>query len=497
VSRVVVVGAGVGGLAAAARLAALGHDVELVEQAETVGGKLGRYERDGFVFDTGPSLLTLPATFRDLFMKTRKHRRDPAFDDAVELVPLDPVARYRFADGTLLDLPGGDLPQIRAAIDAALGAGAGDDWLHLLAHAERVWDVTRRPFVESALDGPSTLLRLAARQPGDLLTVAPWRSLRDVGRRHLRDPRLRLLLDRYATYTGSDPRRAPAALAVVPYVEQRFGAWYVRGGLHRITDALHERAVSCGVRIRTGATVTVITTAGGRVDGVRLGDREHLPADVVVSDVDARRLYAELLPRTDQLRRLSRATPSLSGFVLLLGIRGRTPGTAHHTVLFPADYDAEFDAIFGREPRPVDDPTIYVSAPDDASLAPPGAQAWFVLVNAPRHDPARGVDWDAPGLAAGYADRLLALMADRGLDVRDRLACYEWRTPADLERATCSPGGSIYGTSSNGARAAFLRPANRSPVPGLFLVGGSAHPGGGLPLVAQSAAIGADRIGPA
>jgi phytoene dehydrogenase-like protein len=199
-------------------------------------------------------------------------------------------------------------------------------------------------------------------------------------------------------------------------------------------------------------------------------------------------------------RALRRATPSLSGFVLLLALRGRTPGLRHHTVLFPDDYDAEFDAVFGTgrhagAPRPVADPTVYVSAPDDPALRPDDAhESWFVLVNAPRHDPP-AMDWTAPGLAASYADRVLAVMAGRGLDVRDRVLWRELRTPADLERDTRAVGGSIYGTSSNGARAAFLRPANRSPVPGLFLVGGSAHPGGGLPLVGLSAAIVADLIG--
>jgi phytoene dehydrogenase-like protein len=226
-----------------------------------------------------------------------------------------------------------------------------------------------------------------------------------------------------------------------------------------------------------------------------------IPADVVVSGVDAAALYGGLLPRdrrTAGVRRdLARATPSLSGFVLLLALRGRTPGLAHHTVLFPDDYDKEFDAVFGPSPSPVAGPTVYVSAPDDPALRPDDGESWFVLVNAPRHDPEHGVDWDEPGLADRYAAHVLGVMARRGLDVRDRLRWCEVRTPADLARDTGSPGGSIYGTSSNGARAAFLRPANASPVRGLFLVGGSAHPGGGIPLVLLSAQIAAGLVGPA
>jgi phytoene dehydrogenase-like protein len=175
-------------------------------------------------------------------------------------------------------------------------------------------------------------------------------------------------------------------------------------------------------------------------------------------------------------------------------------------VLFPADYDAEFDSVFGTgpmrgRPRPVEDPTLYVSAPDDPATRPDDdSEAWFVLVNAPRHapgDPSAGVDWTARGLAQAYGDHLLTLLARRGLDVRDRVVVRQVRTPADLERDTRSVGGSIYGSSSNGARAAFLRPANVGAVPGLYLVGGSSHPGGGLPLVAMSARIVADAVGPA
>ncbi|WP_433028219.1 phytoene desaturase family protein [Actinomycetospora sp. CA-053990] len=177
--------------------------------------------------------------------------------------------------------------------------------------------------------------------------------------------------------------------------------------------------------------------------------------------------------------------------MLLLGLDGRDPATPHHRVLFPpsrAAYDAEFDAYRGAEPPA--EPAVYVHAPDDPALRPDDdSEAWFVLVTAPRHDPGGGVDWDAPGLAARYAERILALMAERGVDVRHRIRHCAVRTPADLERETLSPGGSIYGTSSDGALAAFLRPANRSPVDGLYLVGGSAHPGGGLPLVTLSAEI--------
>jgi phytoene desaturase len=504
VSRVVVIGAGMGGLAVAARLARQGHQVIVCEQADTYGGKLGQVARDGHVFDTGPSLLTLPAVYRDLFLKTATSRRNAALEDNVDLIALDPAFGYRFGDGTEVVLPGAGVGLAADALGDALGGDAADQWRAFMRRAADIWSVTRGPFLESPLDGPRDLVSLAWRV-NDLRTVAPWRTLRGLGRSAFRDPRLVTLLDRYATYTGSDPRRAPAALASVPYVEQTFGAWHVGGGLRRLGEALHQRCLDLGVEVRLGADVAEVLVQHGQASGVRLQDDTVLAADLVVADADASHLYRDLVtdPRRGKpVRGLDRATPSLSGFSLLLALRGRTPGIQHHNVWFPGDYDAEFDAVFGRDAAPVADPTVYACVPDDPLMRPDDEhESWFVLVNAPRHGSgapgSATVDWTAPRLAERYADQVLAALARRGVDVRDRVLWRQVRTPADLERETRSPGGGIYGTSSNGARAAFLRPSNRSPVPGLFLVGGSSHPGGGLPLVGLSAAIVADLVGPA
>ena len=464
------------------------------ERAPTHGGKLGEYRRDGFTFDTGPSLLTLPQVFTDLFAATGGPG-DVAFE------PVDPACRYTFADGTRLDLPH-DPAAVPAALDAALGPGSGAAWLRLYDRSARLWDLVGEPVLHHPLRARD-LARFATRL-ADLRLVAPWRTLRGLGTELLPDPRLRAWLDRYATYSGSDPRRTPAVLAVTPYVEQRFGAWWVRGGLRRLADALLARCVERGVAVHLGSEVVAVTTAGGRVDGVRLRGGATAPADVVVSDADAATLYGRLLAPTAPAARLRtaatrallrRAPASVSGFVLLLALDGAPDGPAHR-IWFPPDYDAEFDALFTR-PSPVPDPTVYVHAPTDPALAPAGCASWFVLVNAPPHDPRGGVDWDAPGLRERYADRVLDVLARRGVDVRDRVRWREVRTPADLERATASPGGAIYGTASHGARAALLRPANRGAVRGLYLVGGSAHPGGGLPIVALSARIVADLVGPA
>ncbi|GAA0424825.1 phytoene desaturase [Actinoplanes capillaceus] len=476
-SEIVVIGAGVGGLAVALRLATAGHRVTVHERAARPGGKLGVHERDGYRFDTGPSLLTLPDVFADLGLGLRPQ-------------PLDPVVRHVFPDGVTLD-SSSDHGVFLERIGAALGPEAAADWDRFWRRAARIWHASW----ESVLRRPVSAASLAqlSWRVGDLTAIAPWSSLRALGRRYLRDPRLRMLLDRYATYTGTDPRRAPAALAAIPYAELTHGGWYLPGGLVTLGDSLHARCADHGVRVRLRSEVTAIE-ADHRVRGVRLASGEFQPADVVVSNVDAITLYRDLLPAPKPLRAL--ADRSLAGFVLLLGVRGETPELAHHTVFFPADYDAEFDAVFGapgRRARPVDDPAVFVTRADDPLVRPDGREAWFVLVNAARQGTEwSAVDWRRPGLAGAYADHVLAVLARRGLDVRGRLEFAETRTPADLAEATGAPGGAIYGTAGG-----LLRPGNRGPVDGLFLVGGSVHPGGGLPMVTLSARIVADQIGPA
>ncbi len=500
-----VIGAGVGGLAVALRLAARGRRVVLCEQADAVGGKLGVHRQNGFAFDTGPSLLTLPYVLDDLLGVAGVDRQD-----VLEFRRLDPVARYRFGDGTWFDAPAG-ATEFEQAVEE-LGRGNALQWRAFYDRARRIWDVTRSPFLESAITGPWGLVRQSVRVR-DLATIAPHRTLRSLAEHYLDDPRLVSFVDRYATYTGSDPRRAPAALASVPFAERHFGAWYVDGGLRRIAEVLRDCCVDVGVDIRTRADVVELIVRGGRTAGVALADGTHIEATTVVANADAAHLYRDLVragtDRRSALRSLAKVEPSLSGFVMCLGVRGPTPLTAHHTVLFPEHYDHEFDAVFGRgrrllprggraRPRPAADPTIYISNPNDPLVRPSGHEAWFVLVNAPRHDPngpsEAGVDWRSPGFADEYADLVLARLASRGIDVRGQVSFRELRSPADLADRTRADGGSIYGTSSNGPRAAFLRPRNRSPLPGLFLVGGSSHPGGGLPLVMLSAQITAGLI---
>lgn len=476
-TRVVVVGGGVGGLTAAIRLRVAGHDVTIVERNRAVGGKLAVFERDGFIFDVGPSLVTLPHVFDEVFRLA-----GTTLHEQVSMVRLDPQFRYWWRDGSRLVVP--DDPDETAAEFETFADGAGDQWREFDANGRTIWDVAERTFFAGPMSSPASLLD-RMESPRDLLDIDPLRTLRRAARDTFDDDRLRQWAGRYATYSGSSPARAPATLACIPHIESRFGCWYPMGGLGALRAALEQVALDSGIEIRTSTDVTSITSTPDRVTGVALDDGTHLDAPIVVANVDARHLYDDLIPDRAAAKRVRKARRSTSGFVLCIGARGRTDGIGHHNVWFSGDAYQEFRAIDAGQLAA--DPTIYgcVSSTTDPSQAPDGDENWFLLVNTPP-----GVEVDA----SAYRDLVLERLAAHGVDLRRRMHFCAHMTPADIEHNYRSPGGAIYGTSSNGKRAAFVRPSNRGARPGLYLVGGSSHPGGGLPLVATSGRIVADMI---
>jgi len=483
---VVVVGGGVGGLAAAIRLAAAGHEVLLLERSGRVGGKLARHRAAGFSWETGPSLLTLPGVFDELLGLA-----GTSLAAACRPVRLDVTCRYHFADGSSFATRD-DPADTRAEVES-LSPGSGPAWDRWRRRAGRVWSTAERTFFAGPIEDPMALMG-RMRSPLDLLAIDPLPTLHQRAARTFADPRLVQWACRYATYAGSDPWRVPATLGCIPHIEQAYGCWALLGGLATLADALEAAATALGASVRTGAEVAAVLCdgPGGRVTGIRLVTGEVVAADVVVADVDAAHLYTDLLPDPGGRRRVRAAGRSTSGFVLLLGASGRTEGLDHHSVLFSADYRQEFaDIAAGRPPS---NPTIYICAADrtDPRAAPPGSESLFVLVNVPSDEDGSSA-WDQ-GRADAYATRILGVIDRRGLDLRRRLVHQELITPADLAVRHRAVGGAIYGTSSNGRRAAFTRPANRGRRPGLYLVGGSSHPGGGLPLVALSAKIAAAMI---
>ena len=488
--EIAVIGAGIGGLCTAARLAKAGHRVTIFEASDRTGGKcrtewIGRY-----AFDTGPSLLTLPAVYRDFFQRTGE-----VMGRVVELEEVNPSFDYRFHDGKSVQFANLSRKKTLEAISRSLGDRSAAEWERVMLRAEAMWDVSREPFVESELKSPISLLK-RPRVLRDLATIAPWKSLRGL---KIESPYLSKIMDRYATYSGSDPRSAPAVLSTIAFVEEAFGAWHIKGGIGTLSEKITQRCEKLGVAINLNTFVTEITHQGNKVTGL-IANGQHRSFDRIVANTDAQFLYEKLLPGSGTAKKvaksLSKSEPSLAGFSLLLGLKPSTaPALSHHTILFPEDYDAEFESIFTTK-TPVEKPTIYICAPNDPLMVKDaGHEAWFVLVNAPRHSKGSdGFDWSDAEFARRYANSIIDQIEARGISIRDRLEVLEIRTPLDLQNSVHAPGGSIYGTSSNGARSAFARAKNRSPIKGLYLVGGSAHPGGGLPLVGLSAEIVANAI---
>jgi len=497
-SKIIVIGAGVGGMSAAARLAKAGHEVTVFESNNRTGGKCQTRWVGDYAFDTGPSLLTLPAVYRDLFLKTGKR-----IEHVLDIKPVDPAFEYTFADGVRIVFPNLSLKGICDSIEAGLGKEAGDQWHNLMQRAEHMWDASRGPFVESELKSISSLVAKKGFL-ADLRMISPLTSLRTLTSKYTKNPYLQKIVDRYATYSGSDPRKVPAVLLTIAFVETSFGAWHIKGGIGQLSVALENRCRELGVNFEMNSPVTKITHNGSRATGVEVNN-QVIEADFVVANADAELVYNKLLPPDlravkSERRKLAKSTKSLAGFSLLLGLNnnkvsGPLPKMPHHSIYFPEDYDAEFDDIFEKK-KPVNEPTIYICAPNDPKMVKgENLEAWFILVNAPRHEPGSGWDWSKG--SSLYASKIIAKLDELGLRISERLEVMEFETPADLENNVGAPGGSIYGTSSNGARSAFMRAKNTSPLKNLYCVGGSAHPGGGLPLVGISAEIVAEAIGKA
>jgi phytoene desaturase len=479
--KALIIGGGVGGLCAAIRLGASGHDVTVFERNAVVGGKLAVFERDGFTFDIGPSLLTLPHVFDEVFRLAGS-----SLDEQLDVVRLDPQFRYFWRDGAHLVVH--DDNNATASAFETL-AGAGDAWRELNERGRKIWDVSERTFFAGPMSNPADLMR-RMESPADLCAIDAMRTLSDAGRKTFDDAHLRQWLGRYATYSGSSPRKAPATLQCIAHIEAEYGCWYPIGGLGSLTAALIRVAEHVGVEIRTSADVERINDTGDDVTGVRLADGEVVQADIIVANTDAEHLYRDLLPDDGALEKVRRADRSTSGFAMCMGVNGQTPAVdgaslGHHNVFFSSDSAQEFRQIDAGQLA--DDPTIYacISSRTDASQAPEGDENWFVLVNTPA-----GAEVDSEA----YRDLVLRRLREHGVDLADRMHFSARLTPADIEQFYRSPGGAIYGSSSNGKRAAFARPSNRGPRRGLYLVGGSSHPGGGLPLVATSARIVAEMV---
>lgn len=490
--QAVVIGGGLGGLSAAIRLRARGWDVFLYEASQELGGKAGSIESEGFRFDTGPSLLTMPEVLSELFAETGER-----MEDWLTLIRLPEICRYFFSDGSV----------VHAWADEKRFAGELHDQLgepresleRFLDYSSRIYEITSEIFLRHSLHERSTFLTSTfARSLLRLPAIDPMRTMAHSIERYFQTPNARQLFNRYATYNGSNPYRSPATLNVIPHVEYRGGAYAVEGGIVAIPRALESLARRIGVKVYTGSRVTAITHSSDRsgrmkATGISLGDH-HVRADTVICNLDISRAYPDLLhePEAPELQRYRNLEPSSSGLVFYWGVRGHTAQLTHHNIIFSSDYRAEFADIFDRRRSP-GEPTVYINITSRTtpSDAPGDGENWFVLINAPAD---YEQDWDAE--VRRVRARVISTLKERlGIDIESRLVTERVMTPKDIAEQTASYRGALYGIASNSRTAAFLRHPNRSKrYSGLYFCGGSTHPGGGMPLVLLSGKIVSDLI---
>jgi len=474
-NHIAIIGAGIGGLSAAISLAAKGHRVSIYEQLNRPGGKMGELQANGFRWDTGPSVITMRHVFERLF---REAGHD--FNEHVQLLALNPITRYFWRDGLVLDAVADE--DAMCARIAEFAPNDVDGYRRFLRYARQLHDLIGQPFLYRQQPTLKDLFKLPL---ADALRIDSMRSMHQAVKSHFRDPHLIQLFDRFATYNGSSPYQVPATLNVIAHVEMAMGAWYPRGGVYQIAQAMADAAQALGVEIHYGEAVQEINLQNGRATGLRLANGRKVAARTVIANADVTHTYEHLLPSLAKHHRW--LEPSCSGFVLLFGVRAGASATStftHHNILFSDDYPREFDDIFKRK-LPTDDPTIYIciTSKTDPDHAPPNHENWFVLVNVPYLSAT--FDWTKDG--AAYAEQVKGLLAQRAGLSSDRIVFECCLTPQDLQNTFGGHQGSIYGFSSNTKLAAFMRPNNRArDVKGLYFASGSAHPGGGVPLVTLS-----------
>jgi phytoene desaturase len=485
---VAVVGAGLGGLAAACVLGARGHKVVLYDKNAWLGGKAAVTADAGFRFDMGPTILTVPRVLERIFAEAGLR-----LADRLELIRLDPQWRCFFEGGAVMDLVE-DTEDMARRMDAfAPGNGAG--YRRFQGLARHLHDVSERFFfwkpVEDMLDTFDLRTTFSPGTLRDVLSLRLGRSVATTIRSHVPDPRLAQMLDHFVQYVGSNPYGAPAVLCSIAHMQTADGVWYPKGGTRAVADALTTLAIGLGVEIHAGTEVTGLEREGARVVAVHAPTGRR-PVDAVVSNMDAIRTYRELVGKDAAKPYEGRFEPACSGVVLYLGLDRRYDHLAHHDFVFSADPEEEFGWIYGRgEPAP--DPTCYLAAPSgtDPTVAPPGGEALYVLVHTPYLRPHH--DWTA--MFPAYRRTILEkLKRTAGLhDIEERIVWERHLTPQDIHDRYRVLDGAIYGLASHGLFSGAFKPGNRSRhVKGLYLAGGAAHPGPGMPMVMMSGWIAAD-----
>ena len=489
--RIAVIGGGLGGLASACTLAARGHSVTLFEKNEWLGGKAAVLEQDGFRFDMGPTILTLPSVLKQIFGEA-----DRDVNAALDLVRLDPQWRSFFHDGTTLDLVA-DVPQMQKTLTDYAGPATANGYSAFIDYSRRLHRISDQWFFWRSVGGMRDMFDARnMTKAGTLSDVFAMRMGRSVGstvRSFVPDARVAQMVDHFTQYVGSAPDMSPAVLCGIAHMQTQDGVWYPRGGTAAIPAALAKLAGELGVEMRLGVNVTRITSTNSNVTGVTTADGDAEPFDAVVSNCDSVRTHRELLGGVRKFERRRRYEPACSGVVLYLGLKRRQPQLLHHNFVFSRDPHEEFDFIY-RKGEPAPDPTCYVCAPaaTDPDVAPPGGEALYVLVHTPYLRPHH--DWRA--MLPEYRKTIIEkLRRTAGLELDGEIATEGSLTPVDIHERYRVLNGAIYGLASHGRWTGAFKPGNRSrDLRGLYLCGGAAHPGPGMPMVLMSGWIAADTL---
>ncbi|MGR0189081.1 phytoene desaturase family protein [Azospirillum aestuarii] len=493
--RIAVIGGGLGGLASAVVLAARGHKVVLLEKNGWVGGKAAVLEEGGFRFDMGPTILTVPRVLRRILAEAGCD-----LDRELELVRLEPQWRCFFDDGTVLDLSE-NIGAMAADLDRLTpGRGAGEGYRRFQALSERLHGISERFFFWKSVEDLGDTLKvrdsLNTSTLSDVLALRMGSTVAGTIRSHVPDARAAQMLDHFTQYVGSSPYGSPAVLCAIAHMQTNDGVWYPMGGTRAVPLALERVARRLGVEIRTGTGVRRLEVTDRRVTAVETEGGERIPVSAVVSNMDSIRTYEELVggAPAKRFRKRRRYEPACSGVVFYLGLDRGYDHLLHHDFVFSRDPEEEFDWIYRRgEPAP--DPTCYIAAParTEPGVAPPGGEALYVLVHTPYLRPHH--DWSRmlPDYRRTVFDKLkrTAGMAD----LEERIRVERVLTPQDIHDRYRVLNGAIYGLASHGRFMGAFKPGNRSrDVEGLYLAGGAAHPGPGMPMVLMSGWIAADSL---
>ena len=493
-AKVVVIGGGLAGLAAAVVARARGHAVTLVEKNDWLGGKAAVLEAGGFRFDMGPTILTVPRVLKRVFAEAGRD-----INQELDLVRLDPQWRCFFDGGQVLDLVE-DTDAMATILDALKpGAKLGEGYRRFLALSERLHGISEKFFfwktVQDMGDTLDMRSSLNVQTLSDVMALRMGQTVAGTIRRYVPEDRAAQMLDHFVQYVGSSPFGTPAVLCAIAHMQTAEGVWYPIGGTRAVATALERVARESGVEVMTGADVKAIETANKRVTGVRLVDDRVLAADRVISNMDAVRTYRELVGgEVGRAYGKRDFEPACSGVVLYLGLDRAYDHLAHHDFVFSRDPEEEFDHIY-KKGEVAPDPTCYLAAPvrTEPGVAPPGGESLYVLVHTPYLRPHH--DWKR--MLPGYRQVILdKLKRTAGMgDIEERIRFERVLTPQDIHERYRVLNGAIYGLASHGRFMGAFKPGNRSrEIEGLYLAGGAAHPGPGMPMVLMSGWIAADTL---